>query len=265
MILQKSEELTYFQFSFLKIYPITQAIFSRKGGCSSAPWHSLNVGNTVGDDTQSVKHNLERLLKEIGHQEKQLAQVKQVHSSTVRIVNEANRPGEEFIEADAMVTNKPGILLLMRFADCVPILLFDPRLKVIGILHAGWQGTLKKISSSAIKKMINVYHSEPSDIIAAIGPSIGPDHYEVGDDVAQEVKTVFGSQTKNILNNRDGKIFFDLWNANIILIKESGVTLTEVSGICTACNVDDWFSHRQERGRTGRFGTFISLNAFLQS
>ena len=154
MILQKSEELTYFQFSFLKIYPITQAIFSRKGGCSSAPWHSLNVGNTVGDDTQSVKHNLERLLKEIGHQEKQLAQVKQVHSSTVRIVNEANRPREEFIEADAMVTNKPGILLLMRFADCVPIFLYDSVNKVVGIGHAGWKGTVSKVGLELVRLKI---------------------------------------------------------------------------------------------------------------
>ena len=264
MPFHKSGSIHYFTNSILDGYGVKHAYFMRHGGVSPKPWRSLNMG--LGQDIpERVSENRLRAFRSVNLDPASMFDVWQVHSKEVICIEAIRKADENYQKADGILTDNPAITLFMRFADCVPILLFDPRLKVIGILHAGWQGTLKKISSSAIKKMINVYHSEPSDIIAAIGPSIGPDHYEVGDDVAQEVKTVFGSQTKNILNNRDGKIFFDLWNANIILIKESGVTLTEVSGICTACNVDDWFSHRQERGRTGRFGAFISLNAFLKS
>jgi YfiH family protein len=264
MPVHKSGSIQYFTHSILDGYGVKHAYFMRHGGVSPTPWKSLNMG--LGRDIpERVLENRLRAFKSVKLDPDSMYDVWQIHSKEVLCIDTIREAGENYQKADGILTDNPDITLFMRFADCVPILLYDPRLKVIGILHAGWQGTLKKITSSAINKMIRVYHSEPSDIIAALGPSIGPDHYVVGDNVVQEVRNVFGARSRSTLTIREGKIYFDLWNANIILLEEAGVTQTEVSGLCTACNVDDWFSHRQENGRTGRFGAFISLNASLQS
>ena len=259
MPFHKSGSIQYFTNSILDGYGVKHAYFMRHGGVSPKPWQSLNVG--LGqDDPERVTENRLRAFRSIDLDPASIFDVWQVHSKKVVCTNAARRAGDDYQKADGILTDNASITLFMRFADCVPILLFDPRLKVVGILHAGWQGTLNKIVLSAINKLNLAYHSKPSDIIAAIGPSIGPDHYVVGDDVADQIRNVFGSQTKYILQNRNGKTFFDLWNSNRMLLKEAGVSQIEVSGLCTACHVVDWFSHRQERGRTGRFGAFISLN-----
>jgi YfiH family protein len=157
------------------------------------------------------------------------------------------------------VTNQPNITLLMRFADCVPILLFDPVRYVTGIIHAGWKGTISEIASKVIIAMAGRYGSKPADIQAAIGPSIGPDHYSVGVEVIDKVKITFGQDAESLLHNDDDAVKFDLWAANQLILVKSGVKNIEISGLCTACNQYDWFSHRGERGNTGRFGAVIGL------
>ena len=259
MILQDTEDLTYFHFSSFKQFPITQAIFSRKGGFSPEPWNSLNVGNTVGDDPQCVKLNLEKLLNELGYQENQLAQVKQVHSSNVKVVNKGNSSEKEFVQADAMVSNEPGILLLMRFADCVPIFLYDPLEYAVGIGHAGWKGTVSKVGAELVKTMEIEFGSSPKNLYAGIGPSIGPDHYRVGIEVAQQIKDVFPGQWQEMLKESNDGVKLDLWKANQLSLQKAGVTAIEISNICTGCHTDEWFSHRAENGRTGRFAAVVSL------
>jgi len=259
MPFHKSGSIQYFTHSILDGYGVKHAYYMRHGGVSPKPWQSLNVG--LGqDDPEHVSENRLRAFRSVDLDPASIFEVWQVHSKEVVCTNAARGAEEDYQKADGIITDNSAITLFMRFADCVPILLFDPRLKIVGILHAGWQGTLKKIAWSAINKMKMVYHSKPSDIIAAIGPSIGPDHYVVGDDVAHQIRDVFGSQTKYTLHTRNGKKYFDLWKANIILLEGAGISQIEMSGICTACNVVDWFSHRQERGRTGRFGAFITLD-----
>jgi copper oxidase (laccase) domain-containing protein len=103
------------------------------------------------------------------------------------------------------------------------------------------------------------YGSNPADIVAGIGPSIGPDHYEVGADVILQVMHKFGDESDKVLKSHNGKIHFDLWKTNKILLESAGVGQIEIAGICTACNTQDWFSHRAEKGRTGRFGALIAL------
>jgi hypothetical protein len=147
----------------------------------------------------------------------------------------------------------------MRFADCVPILFHDPRKGVIGVAHAGWVGTLRDVATATINAMAKQYGSNPADIIAGIGPSIGPDHYEVGADVILQVMQKFGDESEQLLKSHNGKIHFDLWKTNRLLLEKAGVEKIEVAEICTACNTDDWFSHRAEKGRTGRFGALITL------
>jgi YfiH family protein len=162
-------------------------------------------------------------------------------------------------KADIILTDQPHITLMMRFADCTPVLFHDPVKKVIGLVHAGWLGTVKMAAKIAVEAMEKNYGSKPGDIRAAIGPSIGPDHYEVGTDVVVEVRKTFGVSNSVLVKMNDGKIHFDLWEANRLLLKSAGVKEIEVAGLCTACNLDDWFSHRAEKGKTGRFGFLASL------
>ena len=250
------DNLHYFQFNHLQT---RHAIFTRHGGLSPEPWNSLNVGGTVGDDSTRVRANRNLSLKALGCSPESVFDVWQVHGADVICAN-APRPDSESVrQADIILTDKPDLTLYMRFADCVPILVHDPCKGVVGVAHAGWMGTLRDVATATIHAMVKQYGSNPADIVAGIGPSIGPDHYEVGSDVILQVMQKFGDESEILLKSHSGKIHFDLWKTNQILLERAGVGNIEVSGVCTACNTNDWFSHRAEKGRTGRFGALITL------
>jgi YfiH family protein len=248
--------LKVYQFESLKSPGLTQAIFSRHGGLSPAPWSSLNLGGTVGDDQTRVKGNLDLLLEAVGYKPETLAQVRQIHSAKVVL---AERPMDVLFQGDAMISSTPGVLLLMRFADCVPILFFDPVKKAVAIAHAGWQGTIKEVSFHTVQSMIHELGTNPADLVAGIGPSIGPDHYYVGEDVIEQVQNIFPEELEEVLISDQDGVKLDLWKANQISLRRAGVTKIEISGICTACNTEDWFSHRGEQGNTGRFAAVVGL------
>jgi len=151
------------------------------------------------------------------------------------------------------------VTLFMRFGDCVPVLLYDPVHKVVGIAHAGWLGTVKKTVSETLKTMNARYGSQPRDILAAIGPSIAAHHYQVGPEVVSQVKQTFEENNSFLIKEKDGQTIFDLWAANQLLLEQAGVTQIENAGLCTACHPEDWYSHRAEAGLTGRFGVLIAL------
>ena len=256
MPFNQQSNLRYFQFNNLQT---RHAIFTRHGGLSPEPWHSLNVGGTVGDDLTRVRANRNLSLKVLGCLPESVFDVWQVHGADVVCAN-APRPDSESVrQADIILTDKPDLTLYMRFADCVPIMVYDPRKGVVGVAHAGWMGTLRDVAASTITAMKKQYDSNPADIVAGIGPSIGPDHYEVGSDVILQVMEKFGDESDLVLKSHNGKIHFDLWKTNQILLERAGVGIIEVAEVCTACNTNDWFSHRAEKGRTGRFGALITL------
>jgi copper oxidase (laccase) domain-containing protein len=122
-------------------------------------------------------------------------------------------------------------------------------------------GTVRGTSTAAVYAMMTHYGSQPGDIMAAIGPSIGADHYEVGPDVISQVEQAFGTDAKRLIELREGKTYLDLWAANCFQLEKSGVGQIEIAGLCTACHLDDWFSHRAEKGKTGRFGALIALQS----
>jgi len=249
----------YFSFESLSRAGIGHAVFTRQGGVSQAPWASLNLGGTVGDAAEHVAENRCRALRAMGSDPQTVYDVWQVHSADV-VHAHAPRPAHEpHARADAIITNRPGITLLMRFADCVPILLYDPLCNVVGLAHAGWMGTVKGVARAVVERMHKDYGCRPGDILAAIGPSIGPDHYEVGPDVVAQVNHAFGADAEALLLRTNGAVKFDLWAANRHLLEQAGVRQVEVAGICTACHLEDWFSHRAEKGKTGRFGAAIKL------
>jgi YfiH family protein len=245
------------------IFPsnVVQAVFTRHGGLSPEPWASLNFGGNVGDERQRVRENRFRAFDALGRPRQSMFDVWQVHSADVVIANaphpHLNNPPE--FKADAILTDNPAVTLFMRFADCVPILLHDPRKGVVGVVHAGWMGTVKKVVGQTVKMMQAAYGSHPADVLAAIGPSIGPDHYEIGADVVTQVRASFNGDSSHLLRTDDGRTHFDLWAANRLTLEQAGVGQVEVAGLCTACHPEDWYSHRAQKGKTGRFGALIAL------
>lgn len=248
--------LRFYQFDSLAV---RHAVFTRRGGVSPSPWDSLNVGGTVGDDIERVRRNRLLAFEALGCNPASIFDVWQVHSADVVCTDVPRRPDEPYQKADIILTATPQVTLFMRFADCVPILLHDPRKNVIGVAHAGWQGTVSDVAGAAVNAMRTRYGSNPADILACIGPSIGPDHYEIGQDVIVQVERTFGEDALWMLPRHGARVHFDLWKANHYLLERAGVRRIELAGICTACHTDDWFSHRAERGKTGRFGALISL------
>lgn len=258
MIRYESQGLSYYQFEEMSHFPIHQGIFCRNGGVSPTPWHSLNLGGLSGDTRENIIENRKRIFSCFNLSVDTIFDVWQVHGNRV-ICTDRSRPlTEEHEKADAIFTNKPGITLFMRFADCVPLFFYDPGKKVIGIAHAGRIGTLNRIAEDCVKAMKRVYGSAPGEILAGIGPSIGPDHYEVKQDVIEQAEICF-ENLDEVLTKRDGKHYLDLWEANRLVLKQSGVKTIEVAGICTACHTEDWFSHRAENGLTGRFGALLAI------
>jgi YfiH family protein len=260
MSFHQSGPIKYFTFENLTSPAITHAIFTRRGGVSPAPWDSLNVGGYLGDDLEHTYINRVRSFDAVGRDPATVYDVWQVHSADVICTNEPRPQDVPHKKADAILTDNPEITLFMRFADCVPILFFDPVKLVVGVAHAGWQGTVKGIASVTVTRMESAYGSQPEDICVGIGPSIAQHHYEVGPEVVQQVRKSFGDQADSLLLSQNGSVHFDLWAANQFLLRQAGVEDIEFSGLCTSCYQNDWFSHRGEKGRTGRFGALIALN-----
>lgn len=251
--------IKYYQFKSYENHGLYHAVFTRQGGVSPKPWKSLNFGASVGDDIERVQKNKRLALSSVGIKTGSIFDVYQVHSTEVVQTELPLQPGDMHIKADAIITNKPGVTLLMRFADCVPILLFDPVKRAIGIVHAGWMGTLNKIVTNAVARMKGSYGTNPGDLIACIGPSIGPDHYRVKDDVLERFEKVYGKLSGEMIRDSEGAKYLDLWKANKIILIQVGVSRIEIAGICTNCRMEDWYSHRGELGMTGRFGVLFGL------
>lgn len=257
-----SGTIKYLTFPSLREAGVIHAVFTRHGGVSPQPWASLNVGGVVGDDPQRVSENRYRAFQAVGRNPESIYDVWQVHGRDVVCADSPRDLNTPHVKADVILTDQPGVTLFMRFADCVPILLCDPARGVVGIVHAGWQGTIKQAAAAAVQAMQSNYGSRLRDIRAAIGPSICANHYEVGAEVIAQVKHVFGDSAKLVLsvngNSSPGKAFFDLWAANRLILERIGVTKIEECGVCTACNPQDWYSYRGEGGKTGRFGVLIA-------
>jgi len=255
--IHKSDFINYLTFDLLDQCGLKHGVFQRHGGCSPSPFQSLNMATSVGDSRENVIENRKRLTTTIGLNISCVYDVWQIHSTNVAVASNPRLLYEDHRKADAIVSSNPDIGLLMVFADCVPILFFDPKKSVIGIAHAGWKGTVDNIVGETIKVFKNQFQSAPDDIITAIGPSICSAHYSIGNEVSDQVKKVFLNEPQ-VLAYYDGNIHFDLNLANEILLRRSGVQMIENVHICTACHPEDWYSHRGENGYTGRFGAIIS-------
>ncbi len=261
MSFHQPDEVRYYSFESFHGLPVVHAVFTRQGGVSPHPWSSLNLGGTVGDEPDRVRSNKTRALQAFHLTPESIYDVWQVHSADYVVANNPRLPEAEPRKADIILTNKAELTLMMRFADCVPVFLFDPEHHAIALVHAGWMGTVRRAVGAAVLAMQTHFQTKPDRLMAAIGPSIGPDHYQIGPDVITQIESVFKGEAERLLHPMDDGIYLDLWAANRFLLEQAGVRQVEVSGICTACHLDDWFSHRAEHGKTGRFGALFALKA----
>jgi hypothetical protein len=235
---------------------LVHAIFTRQGGVSRAPFATLNLGHTVGDDPAAVETNHHRVFQALNVQPDQVVTCHLTHSTDVIVVTGRNGGGLSG-KGDALVTAHVGVYLSMRFADCLPLLLRDPVRGAVGLAHAGWRGTVRNVAGAVVQTMVDHLGCRAQNITAVIGPGIGPCCYRVGSEVIQAVEAAF-DDGEPLLSRRSGhQAYFDLWQANRRQLLAAGVGRVLVMGICTACHPQHFFSHRAEHGRTGRFGVVI--------
>ena len=242
-----------FRFDNLSRIPgVVHGITTRAGGVSQGRCASLNVSYSVGDATENVDENLRRVAETLGTTREALFAAYQVHGREVAVVD-ADTPGRP--RCDVLVTQSPEKTLMLRFADCTPVLLADPRRRVVAAVHAGWRGSAARAAGAAVEALRAVFGSDSRDIVAGIGPAIGPCCYTVGDDV----RAAF-SDRPHLFSA--GKL--DLWEANRQALLEAGVPAEriELAGICTRCQAERFFSHRANHGQpAGRFAALIGIAA----
>lgn len=265
------DNILLFQFNnFSNHDDIIHFVSARNRGVSNAPYDSLNLSFNVGDDFQDVLKNREKLASVLGVSLGNFTIGNQVHGDNIFIVtaSDKGRGAYEHNNAvpftDAIATSVPGVCLMVLTADCASVLFYDPVKKVIAAVHAGWRGTVKKITQKTVAFLRDEFGCEPSDIIAGIGPSIGPDANEVQNDVIIEVEKVFGASYKYIIE-KERKAFFDLWHANKAQAVAEGIPAEniEIANLCTVENNDLFYSVRCSE-KTGRFGTGIMLKPIWQ-
>lgn len=258
MPFQHANGLRFYQFDIFSD-SIINAVFTRHGGVSPEPWSSLNLSLSVGDDEKNITANRIRAFESVRRNPASLHDVHLVHGVDIVFADSPRDLTIPIQKADILFTQNPEVSLFMRYADCVPLLFHDPKQNVIGLAHAGWMGTVKGVAEVSIKTMVEKYNCKPENIVAGIGPSISVDHYEIGDDVATQFREKYKQESEKVLQTRDNKLYLDLWSANAIQLRNVGVEQIQISGLCTACHLEDWFSHRAEKGKTGRFGVLLAM------
>lgn len=263
------KEVPYLEYPLLTDTKIVHHGFStRLGGVSQGCYASMNLSFTRGDDEAAVRENYHRIARSIGVKCENMVLSQQTHTTNVRVVTEKDKGKGivkplDYTDVDGMVTNIHGICLVTFYADCVPLYFVDPVQKAIGLSHSGWRGTVGKIGKETIRKMEEQYGSDPKDILAAVGPSICKDCYEVSEDVILEFQKNFKERYwKDLFYRKEnGKYQLDLWKANEIIFKESGILPEHiaVTNVCTHCNSEILYSHRTSGDRRGNLAAFLAL------
>ncbi len=254
----------------LDIFPADRLVHgfsARLGGVSPAPFDSLNMALHVGDDPACVWENRRRYFSALGLHAERLCTIRQVHGTEIvramrRDAGRGARAYEDALaDADAVITNDSGVPLMLCYADCVPVLLYDPVHHAAGVVHAGWKGTVQRIAAQTVARMWEEFGTAASDVIAGIGPSIGAGCYTVGPEVAEQFRAAFPAHAQTIVQDREGALHLDLWAANHVQLAEAGVLEKNIdhADICTSCECKFFYSYRSADGRTGRLAAVMEL------
>lgn len=261
------DNLWYGLFSHFNSELVIHGVSTRFNGVSKNVFDSLNLALHNGDDSKAVCENRVKFCNGLGVDAKKIVTTQQVHGDAILRIDTSylGRGAIDYEDAiqetDGLITNLPNVPLMMFFADCVPILILDPIKKAIGICHAGWKGTVKKIAQKTVMAMADAFGSNPEDCLIGIGPSIGKCCFEVDEPVYKEFKLAFPTLDCKEISHDKWKI--DLWQANRLQLESIGVKPANIeeSKICTKCNAELFFSYRADGGKTGRIAAVIQLKS----
>lgn len=239
---------------------VPHAFTTRVGGVSAPPLDALNLGRGVGDAREAVRENRTRALRALERSLGDHVEASQVHGREVALVTGAHR-GQVVPGADGLASADPAVVLAVHCADCVPLLLADARRRAVAAVHTGWRGTGAGAAQAAVSAMGHAFGSRPGDLVAAIGPSIGPCCYEVDAPVVERVRGWPWRDAVLTPSRRQGHWMFDLWEANRRQLVDAGVpsAAIAVAGLCTAHHPALFFSARRD-GHTGRMAAIIATS-----
>lgn len=267
--IKQTGETPVLQFSIFNQTDMVKHGFStRLGGVSTGIYASMNLGQSRGDDPEKVQENYRIIADTIGVSTGQMVCSDQTHTTNVKVVTKEDAGKgllhpKDYQDIDGLITNVPGLCLVTYYADCVPLLFLDPVQKVIASSHSGWRGTVGHMGEITIQKMQSEFGCRPEHILAAIGPSICQDCYEVSEDVIQQFQQAFPENIWADLYYRkeNGKYQLNLWKANEWILLNSGILPEHlaVTNLCTCCNSDLLFSHRASHGKRGTLAAFLAL------
>ncbi len=251
---------------------IVHGFSTRIGGVSEGKYASMNLSFSRGDADENVRENFRRMGEALGVPPEKMVYAQQTHTANVMRVTEEHAgmgivKDRNFSDIDGLITNVKGICLVTGHADCIPLYFVDPVKKAVGLAHSGWRGTAADIAGAVVAKMHESFETNPSDIIAFVGPGICRDHYEVGEDTAKEFEGRFTDLRRaHILKSaqeKDGekKYLLNLFMANYYNMTAAGIISTNIylTDICTFCNPGLLFSHRYTSGERGGMCAFLGL------
>ena len=234
---------------------------TRYGGVSTGSQASLNLAHGRGDSMENVEKNIRILGNALGFDPEKLVLTRQTHSDIVRVVSDADCNGfchRDYPECDALVTNTPGVSLLVFTADCTPLLFHDPVTGAVGAAHAGWRGTAQAIGAKTVQAMVDAFGCKPENIRAAIGPNIAQCHFETDIDVPHAMRSAFGPEVEAFIEKQGEKYHLDLKQINALILRRAGVSHIEISEECTYCQCGRFWSHRVTKGERGSQGAVIT-------
>lgn len=264
--------LVYLTFPSLEETGAVKHLFStRLGGVSEGIYSSMNLSYTRGDRKEAVDENYRRIAAALGCSVEDMVCSDQTHTTNLRIVGRADggkgiTREKDYHDVDGLLTDEPGVYLATFFADCVPLYFVDTKRKAIALAHSGWRGTVARMGRCVVEKMREAYGTDPADLLAAVGPSICQECYEVSEDVAEAFTAEFhkpGQEREILLPKGGGKYQLDLWRANEIVLTEAGIPgeNIQITDLCTCHNDRYLFSHRASHGQRGNLGAFLGLEA----
>lgn len=268
---ENGQELEYLTFpSFEKSGMVKHLITTRLGGVSEGELATMNLSFTRGDREENVLENFRRIAGVLGCGPEDIVTSHQTHTVNIRHVTAADKgkgivKPRDYNEIDGLITDEKGIALATFYADCVPLLFWDPVHQAIGLAHSGWKGTAGRMGMHMVEAMAEAFGSKPSELFAAVGPSICQECYEVGEDVAERFWQLFGGRENcgSVVTQgkAEGKYQLDLWLANQMILEEAGIPGDRISvtDVCTCHNSEYLFSHRASDGHRGNLGVFLML------
>ncbi len=250
-----SGKLRFYTSNLLDQHDLKHGFFTRLGGVSTGPYVALNIKAEVGDSPANAATNRALMCQALGQNPGRLVIAKLALGAKVEVIT--NEPlAREIADTDALLTNLKGMPLSVSVADCLPIIIYDPRQQALGVIHVGWRGLAANIIGQTVQKFIKNYHSNPRDVIAALGPAIAVDSYQVGPDVLNAMSQIF-TKNSGVIIAKNGRTYCDLRLGAQIQLNHLKIRKIDHIDIDTYTNTKEIYSYRAE-GQTGRFGVVAS-------